>query len=1117
MADSGIPSWFPKILTQAVTAIAPGCIPLLAGAVGTVALPVAAGVACLGAVVWLTRWESDLQDEEANTQLREYFQYLLQTQAKSKDEIFAAIKTYAGEIPQSLPLDEEAAERLVSLAQAVQELQDKPNLDEAGLVAAVEHLIADNADAQGLVAKSLLEIKDRFDGVDQALAEVHADLHKAVDEIKGLVSSEHEQTRDHLDQAAERLEGGIQSTPQAVVDAWKRLELAPMLVVPCLIGGWVDSNEHDGAVIDHLLDAERAQFDAVMREAVQLPDAPIVHRDGNWTIPDRVGLWRAIGSRVFDHHLDRLCEAAEKVFGERNPAFDLPEDQRWMANLKGKVLLHSCRLREGLIHTLALLGSYPAELVNCTHEKPQDIAFIAIRKMLTDADWQRWGSLDRLLPTLAEASPEAFLEAIENALRNDPCPFDQLFAEEGNGITGGCHLTGLLWALEKLAWHADYLVRVASILGDLNARDPGGTWVNRPGNSLTTILCPWLPQTAAPIAKHAVAIRAVLMDTPQKGWELLLKLLPGDGAIQTYTQRPTYRQWDVYDESWRPLRQDVATAYRQYSAIAAEVAQGDPVKLTDLMLDLGNLAEEDAKVIVEHLLSEAADHFSKQGRLVLWEAVTKTLRHHDRSPDADWRWPDEVLDQLREIDKRLTPDDPVDRYRFLFVTQTHQLYTGLGDYAKQEQDLRDRRAAAVQEVLQHGGIEAVLNLARHSERAIEVGFACGRLDMLQDIEELLLEWVGSNEGQVSEFARGLVMAGSDAGGWAWLDSLGIPEWPVQQRITLLSWLSFTPETWERADRWLGDESAKYWEACQVTPYAKDVDFMPAVDRLRRYGRPMQSLDCLHQMIDKDWFDADVIMDALLEAASSDEEHLEQFSYHVEELIKRLQSSDSTDASRLQAVEWTYLPMFPHHDGVTPASLENALARDSDFFCELICIMFKPSNQDHSDREVPEEVKEGLATRTFRLFQDWSTPPGMLEDGSFDATACAAWFDAARVKLEASFRLETGLHTVGQVLLHVPEDPGGLWLHRGAAAVLNRADMAELRRGFELGAISSRGMYWVNPTGANEEKLADEWHKKADEVEDAGFHRLAVTCRDVSDTYRREAEKVRRRHEAREQD
>lgn len=45
---------------------------------------------------------------------------------------------------------------------------------------------------------------------------------------------------------------------------------------------------------------------------------------------------------------------------------------------------------------------------------------------------------------------------------------------------GGPEHSGLLWALELLAWSPHYLSRVAVQLAQLTRLDPGGKWTNRP-------------------------------------------------------------------------------------------------------------------------------------------------------------------------------------------------------------------------------------------------------------------------------------------------------------------------------------------------------------------------------------------------------------------------------------------------------------------------------------------------------------------------------------------------------------------------------------------------------------------------------------------------------------
>ena len=92
---------------------------------------------------------------------------------------------------------------------------------------------------------------------------------------------------------------------------------------------------------------------------------------------------------------------------------------------------------------------------------------------------------------------------------------------------GRNYMTGLLWALETLAWHTDYLMRAIVLLGELAALDPGGNWSNRPSNSLIDILLPWHPQTCAPIPKrNKSAVAALVREQPIEGGNCCLRCYP---------------------------------------------------------------------------------------------------------------------------------------------------------------------------------------------------------------------------------------------------------------------------------------------------------------------------------------------------------------------------------------------------------------------------------------------------------------------------------------------------------------------------------------------------------------------------------------------------------------
>jgi hypothetical protein len=190
-------------------------------------------------------------------------------------------------------------------------------------------------------------------------------------------------------------------------------------------------------------------------------------KNGVWNVSKRHALWAELGPRIFDDALDVFEKSAITILTERDPKFTLPPENRIAAVIYGKVLKHSDYLREGVAETLALLQSDSNVLTNCTLKKPETVAAKVVREVFTEADWVIWGTLNKLLPLLAEAAPEAFLNAIELALEQSPSPFEVLFAREGDGITGDNYLTGLLWALETLAWEEKYLVRVSIILGDM--------------------------------------------------------------------------------------------------------------------------------------------------------------------------------------------------------------------------------------------------------------------------------------------------------------------------------------------------------------------------------------------------------------------------------------------------------------------------------------------------------------------------------------------------------------------------------------------------------------------------------------------------------------------------
>ena len=173
---------------------------------------------------------------------------------------------------------------------------------------------------------------------------------------------------------------------------------------------------------------------------------------------------------------------------------------------------------------------------------------------------------------------------------------------------------------------------------------------------------------------------------------------------------------------------------------------------------------------------------------------------------------------------------------------------------------------------------------------------------------------------------------------------------------------------------------------------------------------------------------------------------------------------------------------------------------------MIRIVFRSKKEDRSEEKITEERKN-IALNAYRLLNEWSRPPGLQEDGSFDGDALRAWLEAVRKECHESGHLEIAMQMFGHVLVYVPGDPNGLWIHRSAAEVLNAKDTQDIRTGYHTELFNSRGAYFVDPTGKPEQELAAKYREQGEAVELAGYHRLADSLRDLAHSYDHEAERI----------
>ncbi len=894
---------------------------------------------------------------------------------------------------------------------------------------------------------------------------------------------------------------------------WNQHAYASDLVIANLLGAWNEKSEADHEVIHQLVEVEYATWISKVREILQQPESPVSLKNGRWHVTDRKALWQALGSRLFDDNLYNFKQGVVPVLTERDPQFDLLPEERYLASIHGKVLKYSPELRQGLAESLALLGNKPDDLINCSQHKREAIAILAVREIFANADWVLWGSLNYLLPVLAEAAPDEFLKIVENALQQTPCPFDELFSQEGSGFNGGNYLTGLLWALETLAWEEKFFVRVCVIFGELAAHDPGGNWANRPANSLTTILLPWLPQTIASIDKRKVALQTLQKEVPAVAWKLLLTLLPNQHQTSTSTHKPSWRNTIPDDWEKGVAKQEYREQVLFYAELAVSMASHDTAKLNELIDHLGNLPQPSLDKVLEHLSSKAISSKLEDERLALWGGLTKFTSMHRRFSDAKWALRSDIISKIEVVAAKIAPKNPLNLHRRLFDGRDFDLYEENDNLDKQQQKFEEHRQQVIKEILAYGGMDAIIQFAETVESPSHVGHSLGVIAQSEIDATILPELLGTNNEKLAQFACGYAWSRQLGHGWAWVDGLDRSGWSLSQVAQFLKCLPFTEEVWARATTWLDGSEEEYWNLTMVSPYQAHCDLGLAIDKLIEYQRPHAAINCLYVMLhEKQSLDKTRSVKALLAAVSSAEPSYVMDAYYIVEIIKALQDDPDTDPDNLFKVEWTYLSLLNGYHGASPKLLENRLASDPAFFCKVIRLIYRSKKEEKTHKE-PSEHDKSIATNAWRLLHEWRTPPGTQPDGTFSQEHFTEWLKQTKETCAESGHLEVALTHIGQVLIYCPPDPQGLWIDQNAARELNARDAEEMRNGFSSAIFNSRGAHIIDPTGKPERELAEKYRQQANDAENASFQRLAVSLRSLADSYDGEADKIIGEHKS----
>ena len=888
--------------------------------------------------------------------------------------------------------------------------------------------------------------------------------------------------------------------PTSSKRSWAQDTRFRSLAIACLIGQWREDSEADCAIIDKFLSDGYASWLRDIRSILQEADSPLKLKNGYWSVINRSDLWSEICGCIFDEDLENLQSAAETVLSEIDPKFEIPVDKR-LFNFEGKKKEYSDTLRKGLAEALAYLGRKGDALNQCSCHKPRTVALLATRKILESEDYRLWGSLNNLLPLLAEASPDEFLKAIETKTTLPSSPFLELFNQETGGAFSQNYLTGLWWGLELLAWEDPYLIRATVLLASLSEIDPGGQYSNRPENSLTEIYLPWMPQTLASFDRQIIAMNTLRHEHPSTLKKLLLSLLPKGHGASSGTYSPKFLEISEELKSPRITNSEYWKRVTEIADLAFELGTTDRYYLQKFVAEIDHLPIEFQNRIVSFLHSDDAQQLFDDDFSSVWKVLSSMVLRHRKHSDTDWALPAERVDDLDKFVQTIAPQSLTKLSERLFRQDEFDLYEETGDWQAQRDKIQEQRNEAIKSLIETEGLEAVIEFSNTVEAPYRVGFSLGSISN-SEIDDAVLP-VHLNE-KVSPFAHGYINARHHSAPWSWVDNLDKSRWNSEQLLGLCLSLPFTSETWNRADNWLANDSVDYWVQVEFNPHQADGDLLPAVDALLTAGRPLRAIDCLHcRHFNKEALDIPRTVKSLWDAVNTKESAARMDQYDIIQLISALQDDQNTPEEDLVRIEWAYLRLLDPHSGGEPKTLFRKLSSEPQFFCEILRLVYKSDRAIETTSE-PDESTKMIAQNAWHLLHNWNRAPGVDESSNLESQTFNNWVTQAINECSRTGHLEIGLSQIGKALFYAPaETNSSLWIAKSAALVLNHPAYKEMRSGFRCEAYNSRGCH--TPSSSASMDLHDQWLAKAESVEAEGFHRFAAELRSLSDEYKSEAE------------
>ena len=767
------------------------------------------------------------------------------------------------------------------------------------------------------------------------------------------------------------------------------LALLPII----LLGQWNENVPGDLELVEKLSGKTYSDYAKILQGFRLMSDSPIAHVGTVWRLKSPMDTMSYASVYLTDGDLAKLKEICALLIADDDPDAEekliLDEWRMWQFKQR-----FSSNVKKGTYQSLILLS-----LISDESENRNVWVDGLVRELLNGWSLQRFLSNRMYFTLLAEVSPEAFLEFLEEIGKDI---YDVVFTPQKSsvGLTGwNIYYTEILFALEMLAWDEDYIYRATSLLLRFSTYKNESNYANKPANSLAEIFRFQWPQTFAKFENRIEVLTSLSASFKSQICELCFRILDGLGS-RTFSQTQFYK-WRHFSDLSSP----------KYVSVPVDNLEA----VTKLLLNCTTFSEDDickllklstnkwmscCRTDILDAITERKNIFCKSE--VVEYALRDELTHHLSIPEAAWALSEKELEPYKKLLSDIAPRNIVMKYRWMFedmflrLPQKREM-----DFKKEYQMKLELRNKAVKEILSERGRKGLWELVSVAKCPSSIVNSMIQLygnGLLQDVCERFGENLVDLKFLQTFFQNLFFQKGED-------DYVRVVDDVRVYGNTCLSVCLYAPGYNDKLATIANDCGEEietlYWQNISVA-YVKTSNPIQIIDKLAWVNRFDEALELIYHNKD-----SDQIPDIL-----------------KVNVIKDLDKSEDPEiVQALVQIEFFAYQAFEHRRNINELRFIKELMSKPELLIELMVMAYK-SDDGNEEEEVSESEMNNrmvMARCSFQILYNLPCCPGVDNQGNVNP-------DALRTYIYRLYELSVERHrsqvtdmVVGSLLGNLPRN------------------------------------------------------------------------------------------------